>query len=349
VQAALIVQQVSYRLLDEFRPTSIIVLNGLFYAEAILMEIANQRDIPVWTYERDKRVDALILARDISVLRLRYVEPWARRSQMPLNEVENAQLDDYLASRRQGNVGVQILWDRMDKADGVSADQKLAVLFTNVLWDTAVYEADVGFDSMIHWLQHTIAWFAEHPDYKLAIRIHPAEVRIPFKESLSPVMDYLPEIPANVQVIGPYEKIDSYALVDMAKLVLVYTSTIGLESVLFDTPIIVAGQTHYRDKGLSSDPKTIEEFDRNLEALLAEPKPIPEQVELARRYAYMYFFEEIIPFPFVREEPAAYASLSYRKNEVLAPGASSYMDTICDAILLQKQPTHPQPAKTNLL
>lgn len=344
VCAGLIAYHAAQKLLQDFRPTSILLLNGLFYAEAIMLHLAKAQGITTWTYERaNKRVDALIFAQDTPVIKYDFSAEWEQRSQQPLTPYENQQLDTYLSTRRAGQTGIENLWEKMEAADDVQRGRPLAVLFTNVLWDTAVYKADTSFDSMLGWLHHTVEWFRAHPQYQLVIRIHPAEIRNPFKESRSPVINYLVEIPANVRVFDAKETVDSYALLDQAQTVLVYTTTIGLEAVLSGKHTIVAGKTHYRGKGFTADPSSPQEFDEMLAAALSKPLNIGQRLELARRFAYLFFFQTMIPFSLIAEAPMSYPSLTFSRNNELDPQRNIYTNAVVRTLLYNRPPKNPNP------
>jgi len=73
-----------------------------------------------------------------------------------------------------------------------------------------------------------------------------------------------------------------------------------LEVALSGVPVITAGQTHYRSKGLTDDPLSLEEYLSLIGSRLAEPlgRRLDEnQVNLAWRYAYRFFFEYPFRFP----------------------------------------------------
>jgi lipid A disaccharide synthetase len=65
----------------------------------------------------------------------------------------------------------------------------------------------------------------------------------------------LPELPEYIRVISPEEKTNTYDLIAAADLGLVYTTTVGLEIAMSGVPVIVAGETHYRNKGFTLDPE----------------------------------------------------------------------------------------------
>ena len=65
-------------------------------------------------------------------------------------------------------------------------------------------------------------------------------------------------------------------------------------------PVIVAGQTHYREKGFTQDPDSWQAYEEILDRSLAAPgeqRMAQEQVERAWNYAYRFFFEYPHPFP----------------------------------------------------
>lgn len=325
------------RLLDDYRPDAALAMNGLFYAEAILMAAARRRGVTVWTYERGKRNGGLIFGRDVPVLRQDFAERWVERAETPLTDAQADALDAYLGGRARGDVGIERIWPEMGAVEPPAPDKPTAVLFTNVLWDTSVYDTDVAFGSMAEWVVATMRWFGAHPEKQLVVRVHPAEVRLPFKTSQDRVLDRvrsaLPTPPPNVRIIPPESAASSYALLDAADAALVYTSTVGLEAALRGLPTVVAGRVHYRGKGFTFDPADPEGYAGALDTAFARGRLSEAEVALARRYAYLYFFEEIIPFAPVEEAPRSYVTFHYRRNAALAPGGDAALDAICDALL----------------
>jgi hypothetical protein len=81
---------------------------------------------------------------------------------------------------------------------------------------------------------------------------------------------------------------------------LVYTTTVGLEMALQGLPVIVAGQTHYRNRGFTIDPDSWVRYYKLIGSVLENPEEYRlshKQVELAWRYAYCFFFKFPRPFP----------------------------------------------------
>jgi hypothetical protein len=98
--------------------------------------------------------------------------------------------------------------------------------------------------------------------------------------------------------------------------------------------VVVAGEAWIRNKGLTLDASTPEEYFRILDTLpVREPLGL-EQLTRARRYAYHFFFNRMIPLPFI-EPKAGYPiyRLKLERLEQLMPGQTPGLDTICGGIL----------------
>ncbi|MCJ7695032.1 MAG: hypothetical protein MUO40_06340, partial [Anaerolineaceae bacterium] len=99
-------------------------------------------------------------------------------------------------------------------------------------------------------------------------------------------------------LIRPEDKTNTYDLIEITDIGLVYTTTVGLEMAMAGIPVIVAGQTHYKGRGFTHDPINWEEYLSLLDKLLSDHKKYrlnEREIELAWRYSYLFFFE----FPFV--------------------------------------------------
>ncbi len=136
---------------------------------------------------------------------------------------------------------------------------------------------------------------------QLVIRIHPGEVLIHGQSMVDVINRVLPSLPEHIHVIGPEEKVNTYDLIAAANLGLVYTTTVGLEMAMSGVPVIVAGETHYRNRGFTLDPEGWVRYYKTIKAVLEEPslyRMKKEQIDLAWAYAYRFFFNFPFPFPY---------------------------------------------------
>lgn len=326
--------------LERIKPDVVLLLNGLFFFESIAWELCRRRGIEVVTYERGFIKETLLFRRGAPACLGDVSHLWPQFADRPLSDDENKELDDYLADRRLGRRTIDRYWtDPQFAAVERDASRRLVTLFTNLTWDSAVIGQEVAFPSLQAWLAAAVDAFARRPDHDLVVRIHPAEVKLPGKQTREPLGAFLaekfPQLPPNVRVIGADDPTSSYTLMEATDVGLVFTSTTGLELALHGKPVIVAGRTHYRDKGFTIDVSDPADFERALDAALADPDAARSDPDLARRYAYLFFFRAPVASPGVVEHVPGLARIEIDDVRRLAPGADADVDRICAEILGQ--------------
>jgi capsule polysaccharide export protein KpsC/LpsZ len=132
------------------------------------------------------------------------------------------------------------------------------------------------------------------------VRVHPGELLGAGQPSVEVIESALPELPDHVLVIPPEAKVNTYDLIELADVGLVYTTTVGLEMAMSGIPVVVAGRTHYRGKGFTHDPESWAAYVAIIRELLESPERhrlSQQQVDLAWRYAYVFFFDFPRPYP----------------------------------------------------
>jgi capsule polysaccharide export protein KpsC/LpsZ len=178
---------------------------------------------------------------------------------------------------------------------------------TNVLGDTATLgrTRSLFCNSMADWVLRVVRFFMENPQVQLVIRLHPAESKIAGPSVADTIRQTFPDISENIRLVGSQEKINTYDLMEIADLALVYTSSTGLEMATRGIPVLLSGSAHYRNKGFTIDAESWDQYFQKLGwALtdLAAQRLKPEQIELARNYAYFYFHDYPHPFPWHLEK-----------------------------------------------
>lgn len=108
---------------------------------------------------------------------------------------------------------------------------------------------------MTEWLERSLDFFARRPDVQLVVRIHPGERYTKGPSVADVIHRRLPELPEHIHLVGAGDPVNTYDLVEIADLGLVYTTTVGMEMAMSGVPAIVIGQTHYREKGFTLDPQ----------------------------------------------------------------------------------------------
>jgi hypothetical protein len=100
-------------------------------------------------------------------------------------------------------------------------------------------------------------------------------------------------------------------------------------------PVIVAGEAWIRNKGLTLDASSMQEYFEILGRLPLGYRMDEASTQRARKYAYHFFFRRMIPFPFLQPAPEAWPPylIAIKKLDELLPGNCRGLDVICDGVL----------------
>jgi len=340
--SAALIEHLFLLVLEEQKPDLAILMNGKFFPERIAFELCKRKGIPVVTHERGALIGTITLNWNAPVIPYSCEQGWKSFHSRDLTPLENKELDEYLYGRRFGKKMQVNFWPSIQ--EDVSSietqlnvrfdEQPCDVLFTNVIWDTAVYHEDTIFPSMFDWINETIRIYSGFKGRRLFVRIHPSEIRDPFLETVEKSRDSIyrafPRLPENVIIIPPESNISSYTLIDKCQKVIVYTSTIGLEAAILGKPVIQCAHSNYSGKGFTIEPASGEEYERALREIISLPPP--NSKDLARRFAYLLYFKYMIPLSSVSEMNGDFRfhldSFDDLKDGTLDVGLSRIIDCI---------------------
>jgi hypothetical protein len=291
------------------RPDVVIVPNGTIQEFGVVYRVARYLEIPVVTYEFGDQRERIWLAQNGEIMRHETDALWEARRDIPLLDSEVERLNALFAARMQAATWENFsrLWQGTPAQGGSQVraslgldDRPVVLLATNVLGDSLTLGRQVFSQSMEEWIARTVQYFAGREDTQLVIRVHPGEALTHGTSMVDVVHKTLPELPEHIHLIGPVEKVNTYDLVDVADVGLVYTTTVGMEMAMSGKPVLIAGQTHYRGRGFTFDPQTWDDYFEQLDTLLTNPSAhrlTKDQIDLAWQYAYRFFFEFPFPFP----------------------------------------------------
>ena len=295
--------------LRRHKPDVVILPNGTILEFGILYQVARFLDIPVVTYEFGEQRDRIWIAQNSEVMRQQTDDLWQARKHHELTQEQQNQVQKLFASRQRGSLWENFSrrWQGVPSEGGVQVRQTLGLdqrpvvlLATNVIGDSLTLGRQVFSDLMTEWLERTVKFFSSHPEVQLVARIHPGELVTKGPSVAQVIQKTLPSIPENIHLVPADARVNTYDIVEIADLGLVYTTTIGMEMAMSGIPVIVVGNTHYRNKGFTLDPETWQGYFELLKDTLLNPiryRLSQEQVTQAWNYAYRFFFEYPHPFP----------------------------------------------------
>ena len=344
LESALLTMFATRRLMRTVGFTSAVFTHGIYVPWGIVGEVARQERVHVSTWNVAYRKRRFIFSHDDTYHHTLMTEPHEHWEDLPLPPAREHELLDYLRSRREGLFD-WIVFHRATRQDpgeiakqvGIDPSRPVIGLLTNVSWDAQLHYPANAFPSMLEWLVQTCEYFAARPELQLLIRVHPAEIS-GFPPSRQPILRELakriPVLAPNIIVVGPESGLSTYGLMSVCNAAIIYGTKMGVELTSVGLPVVVAGEAWIRNKGLTHDASSPAEYFRILDRLPFEERLGPEQLTRARRYAYHFFFNRMIPLPFI-DPKAGYPiyRLKLDRLEQLLPGQSPGLDTICDGIL----------------
>ena len=283
--------------------------NGSILEFGMTYKVAKYLNIPVTTYEFGEQSERIWMAQNADVMRQDTSDLWNARKNTPLNEKEWDRVKEFFSARQGGGLWENFArtWQNIESQGSAKVREELGLderplilLPANVLGDSLTLGRHTFSKSMTEWMSRTIEFFAKRDDVQFVIRVHPGEA-LGWGLSVYDILtEKFPELPKNIHLLPADAKVNTYDLVNIANVGLVFTTTVGMEMAMIGLPVIVTGQTHYRGKGFTLEPNSWDEYFETLEKVIASPKdyaPSRKDVERAWTYAYRFFFEYPQPYP----------------------------------------------------
>lgn len=295
--------------LRSHQPDLVLVPNGSILEFGAVYQVARYLKIPVSTYEFGEQRQRIWIAQNDEVMHQDTSAMWDSLKTKTLEPAQWETIKELYAARHQANLWENFSrrWQGLPKQGGQQVRQVLGLderpvvlLAANVIGDSLTLGRQVFSQSMTEWLERTTRYFAGRKDVQLIVRTHPGERYTNGPSVADLLKKSLPDLPANIHLITADAPVNTYDLVEFASLGLVYTTTVGMEMAMSGVPVIVAGQTHYRHKGFTIDPSNWDEYFASLDQALrpnGNCRLSKEQVECAWNYAYRFFFNYPMPYP----------------------------------------------------
>jgi len=348
LEAALLTVFASRRLIAQERFAASCFNHGIYIPHGIIGEVARHTGVRVVNWNPAYRKQSFIFSHGDTYHHTLMDEPTTEWEDLPWSAERENELMAYLRSRWHGtqdwitfNANPENSKSAIARELGIDFSKPTIGLLTNVVWDAQLHYRANAFANMTDWLMRTIAYFARRPDLQLLIRVHPAEIsgNVPSRQPVvEEIRSHFPTLPPNVFVIPPESPISTYVTMTQCRAVVIYGTKTGVELTSEGIPVIVCGEAWIRNKGLTADARSPEEYYEILDTLPGDGRLPPETIARARRYAYHFFFRRMIPLATVAPTTGLAARrvnyrIDVRDLDDLRPGRDPGLDVICDGIL----------------
>lgn len=123
------------------------------------------------------------------------------------------------------------------------------VIPLNIIWDASALQRDRIFSDVIDWLNQTLEFIMKKTDATVLVREHPAQNLEPqfIYESLREKLSIILKHNERIFWVAATDDINTYQYIEQCKLVLPYTSTVGIEAVIMGKNVITHTNVYYND------------------------------------------------------------------------------------------------------
>jgi hypothetical protein len=248
----------------------LLVPGGIWGLSAMYLAIGRQHGVGVSTYDSDP--GTLLLAHDgvaahhadlpESFDRLRASLRKDPEAEEKLVQMAHAELTRRMEGK--DDFGFQNVC-----AGKANLDFGSVLIPLNLRWDSAALSRNRLFSNVADWLSAVVRWMELRPQVRLCIRQHPCE-RVPEVRGTDDVTGVWQQSPARERVtyVAATDPVSSYDLLRTARVVLPYTSTVGIEATMLGLPVIVSTDCYYANLGFVWNAGSIDEYFARLEEAL---------------------------------------------------------------------------------
>lgn len=313
---AMIISKIASMVHYKEKPDLVFMLHGIYSTWGPFYKYFKKNNIDTIVFNnRAERFGYSIFNRNGCQFDLFAPEIWKQFSERPFEDKEREQIDLFLSSRFKGLLNDSLTFYKEHyntkeskqsilKSLDVRSYKKKYVLFSNVFWDAVVEdEGSHIFNDIIDWINKTVEYFIKNPDLQLIIKPHPGELGGTIGEiSMMGVADYIyqefPKLTENIYILKANIQLKAYDLFSSNMVGLIFNGTLGLELATQGIPVIVSGNCHYKKAGVVYAIKSLDEYFSLIGSSDKLQVFAKDKVELARKYAYYYFFKTMVRLPF---------------------------------------------------
>jgi len=340
LKASILTAMVMERLQRDHNFDGAVFHHGIYVPHGIIGEVLRKEEVPLVNWNIGYRKGTFIFSHKDTYHHSMMTEPVSKWESISWDSTLEERVLNYIRNRTKGTRDWHVfLKEPSDNINALGLNPSLPAigLLTNVCWDAQLHYPANIFNNMLEWIFLTIEYFIKKPELQLVIRVHPAEVtaELPSRQMVvEEIYKSFPILPPNIFVVAPQSKMNTYTLMDACNAAIIYGTKTGVELTSLGIPVIVAGEAWIRNKGITIDPATQEEYFDILDGLPLSGRMNDKLKLRARKYAYHFFFRRMVPVEVIQPADDSYSfSININKLSDLSPGKNAGLDTICNGIL----------------
>lgn len=321
------------RLCAEVNPEYVLVSHGTYSSWGSIVEYCKVKKIPVVVWGRVYNKWGIYFANNESYLTEMVTgsnDEWINKE---LSKNQETLIVDFL-KMRTGENKTEFLYDynknqkrQLSREEicsilNIPAHAQIVGMFPNIPWDGSVSGVSEAFSSYREWLLATLDFFKENKNIYLLIRTHPAEKAIGAeigKESLKSLIDGMyKSLPQNIIILPADSQINSFAVGKASCFGLYYCSTVGMELTYLGVPLICAGPSPLRNKGIVYDAQSRNQYIELIKrGIKKELEVSARKRENLLKFCYYNMFTRVMPETFIGFDEGSFTRLLFNDEKVI--------------------------------
>lgn len=346
---AMVAIKVASHVFEKEKPNTIFMLHGIYSTWGPFLSYFASKGVETVVYEnRTSRNGYFTFFRNSEAFSMHGKQEWLDFEKKDLLKEEKEEVENYLDNRLKGNIGEHLMFKKnIDSAENKKyilnwlfkkEYKKRYIIYPNVFWDECI-AGNISniFDDGFDWIDKTIEFFKQNPDYQLIIKPHPGELIL---EGCSKgIAEYIREthgnLPDNIYTLKSDTVLKLSDLFESRDdiVCITFNGTIGIESAVLGIPVLTVAKVHYKEAGIVKAISSQQEYF----SLLKDSKELfdfaRDHIDLAKKYAYFYFFKTMVRIPFYSD--GQWSIMDWKKikdiNNVLAEDGN--IIKICNRII----------------
>jgi hypothetical protein len=160
----------------------------------------------------------------------------------------------------------------------------------NLRWDAAALSRLRLFDSVEHWLTLFLEWTTHTPEVRICIRQHPVErhSHARSEDDVAGLLARYAHLEGRVRFVAAADPVNSYDLMRTAKVVLPFTSSVGIEAAMLGVPVVLGTHCYYERLPFVSRAESIGDYFALIERALAGELEVSAAGKRAATLAYYF-------------------------------------------------------------
>jgi hypothetical protein len=270
------------QLISQYQPAVSFVWNGLVYPPKGLKTLCRRAGIPLYHLERGLLPNYMV----IDQLGINYGGSLGSHNWETL-----PRMDDHYDSRfartyaekfRAEKVSIVnrdslLNKDILSRLVSLRGTKKVILIPTQIDSDTNIIYYSPLFRTNEDVIRAILESIADRDDVHIVVKTHPEDNTIN-TDSLQRIVGDKGTVIGNIHI---------HSLIEIAHTVVVRNSTVGLEALLFQKPVICLGESAYSEKGFTYDVYTREVLATTLDHVLLSPEPYAGNDD--KFYSFLYY------------------------------------------------------------